>query len=331
MATRGTTPVAGASAFSGFQLPSVGGPTDLSRGGLLGNYNANWQASRNANQDLYNRTVSGFDSILSGQQSDLAGVSNEYRQRQRAVMQGLTGANDANERDINQRFAQLGGQSMQDLISRGLGNSTVLASTQRGLGQSQADALTRSRNDFARQIADMRTQWGMASLNQKQNSALANSGLANQQANSLLQNTQIGYPDMGAYASMIASIPDTRNLDALLGGGGGGGMGGGGAGLLQFDPSRPVGGPGPQSSAFYGDSQMGGLVMPGAPGLAQFAPSGSFGNPMGSGQVAGFDSSQWAQGFLGAAGGAVNQGAMGAMGPAMGSILGGMGYASEGY
>jgi hypothetical protein len=255
MATRGfapaPTPVAAGSPLGGFQLPSVGGPTDLSRGGLLANYNANWQASRNANQDLYNRTAAGFDQILAGQKGDLAGVSNEYRQRQKAVMAGLTGANEANERDIQLKFADLLGGSMQNLADRGLGNSTITSSVQRGFGQSMADALTRSRNDFATSIANMRSQWGMAALAQKQQAALANSGLATQQATSLLSNTNVGYPDMGAYAQMIASIPpEGRNLDSVLGGGGGG-YGGGGGGLLQMDPSRPVGGPGPQSSAFY--------------------------------------------------------------------------------
>lgn len=309
------------SSFAGMQLPNVGGPADLSRQGLLTNYNQNWQASRNANQDLFNRTVTGFDSILAQQKSDLSAVGDSYRSRQRAVVKGLAGANEANERDIQRQFASMLGGQMTDLAGRGLGNSTVRSSVERGIGHSQADALTRSRNDFASTIANMRTNWGMAALGQQQQSALANSGLANQQASFLNQNTNIGYPDMGAYASMIATIPD-QNLDRLLNSGGfmsgqgGGGFGGGGPGLLQFDPNRPVGGMRPMPQGYIDTADYSMYGAPGLGGQAFNAPqSGGFAAPPG-GPVASFDPNAWS-GFANSVASSVASGAN------MGGQLGG--------
>ncbi len=258
-----------ASPLYGFQLPNVGGPTDFSRQGLLDHYDQSQRASRNANQDLFDRTAQGFDRVLAGQRSDLAAVGNSYRSRQRAVMRGLQGANDANLRDIDRRFTANWGDTASDLIARGLGNSTIQSNLQMGNQRNWADAVTRSRNDFARSIADMRTQWGMQALQQQQAAALANSGLANQQISALFQGTNIGYPDMGAYSSMVARADNGGQNPFNLGGGGGGG------GVIYGDPSRPIGGPGPQGAGFYtGGSGAGGMEFAGsgfygAPGLQQ--------------------------------------------------------------
>ncbi len=233
--------------FSGFQLPTATAPSGFTRGAILDSYNANHAASRNANQSLFERTVAGFGSVLSQQEAALA-----------AAQANLRGTNRANVRSINRRFTAESGDIAQDLISRGLGNSTIQGSMQTGLARAHADALSGSRAAFGEKLYKAAAD-----------AATANSGLATQQLSTLLSQTQIGYPDFGAYANM-----------AMMAGPSAGGFGsfaGGAPGVMVGDMSRPIGGAGPQGAAFYdqGVPDMSGFSFAGAPGIT----GGGFAGP----------------------------------------------------
>jgi hypothetical protein len=170
------------------------------------------QASTAANQQLGNIFASGSNQVLAQQQAAL-----------RNAFGYLKGINRANVRSIDRRFAAESGDIMQSLINRGLGNSTIQGSMRTGLTRAHADAISGSRAAFGGKMYEAAYQ-----------NALANSQLAQSQLNTQFQGTNIGYPDMGAFAQMAA-----------MSGQGGGGMGsafGGGGGLIMGDMSRPVGG-----------------------------------------------------------------------------------------
>ncbi len=160
----------------------------------------------------------------------------------------LKGTNKAHIRSIDRDFEAKGGEILSNLVSGGLGNSTILAGAEMGLQRAHSDALAGSRAAFGEKL-----------FNALSGSAKAISGLAAQQANVLFQGTNIGYPDWGALASMLG----------MQGGSGSNGASGGSGLSYVGDPSRPVGGPQPMWAYASGSSapMAGGFAS--YPGLAQ--------------------------------------------------------------
>lgn len=216
----------------GFSLPSAPAPSGNNPQAIWGAYNASQQASRNSNQQLFNWFQGNANPILAQQQQAL-----------QSAFQFLYGTNQSNIRSINKDYTAKSGQLASSLIDRGLGNATIQGNMQKGLDVAHSDALSGSRAAFGGRMFDAAYQ-----------SAMANSGLAENQLSTLFNGTNIGYPDFGAFAQAAMHA----------GSGVGGGLGFGG--LTVGDMSRPVGGPQP-SWAFY----EGGGGFPGAP------PGGSMG------------------------------------------------------
>jgi hypothetical protein len=201
-------------------FPSVSAPNPYSGlSGLFDSYNKSQQASRDANAALANQTLNYWGGVMSQNRAD-----------QNQAFNYLRGTNKANIRDIDKRFSALSGQTASGLIDRGLGNSTIQYSMQKGITNAHADALSRSRADF-----------GNLMFNAQMDMARNNAGLASQQLN-YLSGINIGYPDFGAYAQMAGMMGHP------------GMMGGGGGGTYIGDMSRPVGGPQPAWTKYGGVS-----------------------------------------------------------------------------
>lgn len=103
---------------------------------------------------------------------------------------------------LRRRTAQTGGSLEQDLISRGLGNSTILSSVRRGVERDRAEGQRDIDERVARQRADI-----LAAVNQQG-------------------------PDPGLVANLVrqAAAADTSPRVARIGAGGTGGFSGGGTG-----------------------------------------------------------------------------------------------------
>lgn len=172
-----------------------------------GVYGQMGQDSRNAQAAQINQVMAGYGNVLNTQRADLNKAFGYLRGTNRAAMN-----------DINKDFTKYSGQAAQDLIGRGLGNSTIQSSVQTGIKGAWAGARAAARAAFGQRMYDAYSR-----------NALANSGLATQ-ALSFLGNVDIGYPDPS-----MASMSGYGGFPVAPGGGGGGS-------LVVGDPNRPVGG-----------------------------------------------------------------------------------------
>ncbi len=167
--------------------------------------------------------MADYASALASSRAAYDKVLQGYSTAADTAVAGLAGSNQAAKQNIYDQYVGASGKASQDLVSRGLGNSTIRSSVQRGLLQSKWKSDLASDNALAQQISGIRSQYGLAAL-----------GTSAQFAG---QEAQLGYN----YASLSGqeqqraidnafrqSQFDWQKQQRLFGGGGGGSGGGGG-------------------------------------------------------------------------------------------------------
>lgn len=217
-----------------------GGAPDMDFANPERSYKSAYTAAANINRQLYDAQMSGHAKRIQEYQTANQGLIGGYRGLQKAVMRQLAGTNRANLTDIADRYTALSGQMSQQLIDRGLGNTTVQQSVQRGVEADFSKESTRSNNLFAQLQAQTRSNLGQARLAAMERGMGFLSGLQGDQL-AMMERVSAPYPDAGLYAQLAQM------------GGGGGGMGMSGLPGLP-GPSRgnaPTGGYGPRGSAFF--------------------------------------------------------------------------------
>lgn len=146
--------------------------------------------------DLYNQLqqsqqgiTGGYGEALKGLQGGGMQLAQGYSGLNNAVLGGIQGIGQSRARDIASSYQAQSGRLSNDLVSRGLGNSTVQSALQAGLAFNQE----RSQNDLAEQIAGLRagyqSQLGLAGLGSQQQQLMAE----NQQ-----RNLGLGYQNQAA-------------------------------------------------------------------------------------------------------------------------------------
>lgn len=150
-----------------------------------------YQSMLDAANQSYKDTLAGYQSALSGMQAQQAEISQGYNTLQANVLGGLAGASKAASQEVADRYAWLGGKTDQQLISAGLGNTTVRGAMARGVTLDHAKAQTDVANTFANTAAGYQTNLGLAGLGYRANA------LGQQSA---WQGAQLGY--MGAYGQL---------------------------------------------------------------------------------------------------------------------------------
>ncbi len=182
----------------------------------------------------YTAIYGGYSQAAQAQEAAQAQLRQGYQQLQGNVLGGLNNAGAHRSQEIADQYTALAGRQNQDLISRGLGNSTVASSVGRGLGYDQAKAQTQ----LSGQVADMKAQYlsqlGLAGLRQQGQ---------DYENNTRLRMQQLGYGG------------DFNNRLLGLGAQGPRGARGGGQGGMPFGQSRLVGGgggSGPSTGRFGG-------------------------------------------------------------------------------
>lgn len=288
--------------MAGFTAMAAGSPFvqagSMNPSDPWGSYNSAYKAAASTNNNLYQQAMSGYAQMIAQANAAQQQVTAGYGTLQRKVVQGLKGSNRANLQDIADQFTSLSGSMSQQMIDRGLGNTTVQQSVQRGVSADYAKERTRSQGAFAQLIASMRSQLGQARLQSQQQGIGMMSGLQSDQLH-YLASIASPYPDPGMYAQMAAGLAS----------------GGGGMGMGMPGPSPglgPTGGYTPHYGGGYVNAgDVGGTY---SPGFGSWATGGqpSF-SDLGGGGGGGDPYSGYAAvgGGLGAAlGGAVSQSAI---------------------
>lgn len=143
-------------------------------------------AANLANKERYDQLISS----VAGTQADITGAGGTFDQME-ALM---SGAGQAGTTRIQEQQTKQLGQSEQDLMSRGLGNTTIRSTARRGI---QSDA-ERNQQALDEQVA--RLQAGV-----KGQKAGAQQDLGRLMANSILSRQDVG-PNQDMYAQLISQM-----------------------------------------------------------------------------------------------------------------------------
>jgi hypothetical protein len=270
------------------QLPNpspylIGGNLDFGSVPGLNDYAGSYANALRLNQSNYANIIAGYQGLTSAVLGDISGIGASQSQA------------------INDAYAQASGKSAQQMISAGLGNSTVQQSVQRGNLLDRSKAQIALANQLAQLTAGYQSQLGQSQLG-------------------FMNSVNAPYPNAQAYGQLALQQGYASRANQLygqvprgLGLGGGGGGGGTTFGKGQVPGEAGMGGA--VSPVTYGaqgysgtGQQSGGLTSGGPPitlptpeqssydvsGIDWSQnPSGVIGN-FNTGQVASADQS-WAQ------------------------------------
>ena len=178
-------------------------------------------------QDSYSGILAGYQKALSSQRQSAQRVNQGYNQLQQSVLGRLQGSGAARSQEIADYYTGKAGAANQDLINRGLGNTTVASSVGRGFAYDQSKAQTELSNTLSNQVAEYQSKLGLAGLGYRGHAADAHTALMGQ---------SLGYQADWQKSLLGAGL----QRSSLFGAGGGGGYGGfGGGGGNYTDILRP--------------------------------------------------------------------------------------------
>src|SRR5437868_6690066 len=107
---------------------------------LAQQYGQSYSSALEQNKALYNDILQGYQQLMSGQQQAQGGIQQGYGQLSNDVMGTIANVGGAAKQNIADVYAQQGGSMQQSMVNRGLGNTTVTDSMQRGLTLDQNKA-----------------------------------------------------------------------------------------------------------------------------------------------------------------------------------------------
>lgn len=146
---------------TGGQL-NFGGAPNVNSGDY--GYGQQYQNYLNMAQQTYSNVLSGYQNLLQQQQQQSQGIQQGYGQLAQGVQDQLQGAEAGQQQQLQNLYQHQLGQNTQSAIDRGLGNTTVLDSMQRGATNDQALAQSQLAGQFAQQRAGYQSQLGQAGL-----------------------------------------------------------------------------------------------------------------------------------------------------------------------
>jgi hypothetical protein len=123
-----------------------------------------------------------------------------YDRLQEQALAGLEGAGGARRQEIADQYAMSSGQATQNMISRGLGNSTVTTAVQRGVDADRSKSLNSLEESLRQQKADVMGRYGMARLGLAQQGLQANTAQSNYGNQMLTSLGQGRYSMLGQFA-----------------------------------------------------------------------------------------------------------------------------------
>lgn len=234
---------------------------------LANAYQQAYNEAKQANLTRYNSINAGYGNLAQQGLQQNADINAGYANRYQQGMNTLQGLGQQAINDTYRDYDRQGANEYQNLVSRGLANSTVVQSMQRGVQEDQQSQLNRVNEGIRQQ--QLTTQ---ANLSGQQLQAQQQGNLNQQQ----LQENQLGfqerrndpYPNLDQYYSTMSK------LGGLGGGSGSGGFGGGAGGFGGASGAGGYGG-GAGGLGGYGGVGAAGGGSGGFTGMSQ----GAFANP----------------------------------------------------
>lgn len=219
-----------------------------------GGYKAAYDEYMNLNKQNYNNILAGYRQISDQAYANQQAIAAGYGALQTSVCNTIKDICASQMHNVQCTYTKLMGQTQQQAINAGLGNSTVLQSMQRGVTKCAAAAQTNVKNQFAQTRAGYMSNLGLAALGYQDRANQQNMALG-AQAMGFLSNVNIPPPDARAYMSQY-NTNMARNM--APGGTTLGPMGGGAGGVQGLSNARgrigniPGGSPGGGGGGYGG-------------------------------------------------------------------------------
>lgn len=246
---------------------------------LGSNYTSAYQNALAMNQQNYGNILAGFQQTMGAQNQAQNQIQAGYGRLQGDVLAGIQGIGASQGQAIKDAYAQQSGAQAQNLVARGLGNTTVANSVQRGLTLDKQKADIALANQIAGLTAGYQSNLGLAGLNFGNQANMQNTALANQQLG-WMNSVNAPYPNASLYGQLAtqygASQQQGRLTDALAAAQ----AGGGGQRGLGLGAYTPAGGGFTRTNDFGGGNATQG-VPGGAGGYSQLAVDQASANRMG--------------------------------------------------
>lgn len=199
-----------------------------------GSYKSAYDEYINLNKQNYNNILAGYKQISDQAYAAQQNIQAGYTGLQQNVCKTISDICQSQMHNVQCTYTKLMGQTQQQAIQAGLGNSTVLQSMQRGVTKCEAAAQTNVKNQFAQTKAGYMSNLGLAGLNYANAANQQNMALG-AQALGFLSNVNIPPPDARAYMSQY-----NQNMSRWMAPGGTtmGPMGGGPSGVGGMSAAR---------------------------------------------------------------------------------------------
>lgn len=220
-------------------------------------YGSAYQNALSLNQQNYGNILSGYGQTMANQQQAQQGIQQGYGNLSSQVLGDIQGIGASQSQAIRDTYAQQQGRSTQGLVSRGLGNTTVANTVQRGNLYDKQKADTGLANQMAQLTAGYRSNLGLAGLNYANTANMQNTGLAGQQLG-FMNSVNAPYPNALGYGQLAQQQGYADRASQLYGQVGMGGRGAGAGGLSVQGLNTGSGLPGWRGGGGGAPAMMGG-------------------------------------------------------------------------
>lgn len=265
-------------------------------------YQGAYNSSLGMNESMYNNIMKGYQQAIQSQTTAQQAISAGYTNLYNSVLGNVEQQYAGQDTQLKNQAAQNLASSSQQLVDRGLGNTTIQTSVNQGVNNQLAQQQQLLTGQKAGQLAQTQSQLGLAGLSAQQSGLRDTTGLALSQLG-FMNSMEAAYPNGDMYAKLAQQAGQNKAMrnNPMGGAGGFGGANGHPGPQLGYVPSNPYYGSG-------GTGDYGGGSFGGASSLAALSSQNS--------------------GFSGSGYGDWSNGPSGAMSAAMGAGYGASGYGS---
>lgn len=193
----------------------------------------------NTLRNLTQQYVGAYGQARNANEQRYGDVLRGYNDRIRSSRQMINRYSNQSMRDVRRDYADLGAQTTQSAIDRGLYNTTIQDSLQQGVERERQAQLQRVRD----------------SVNDRR---IANYLGTTSDRLGFMERRTDAYPDMGLYSQLAQGAGRAAGYGAGLGGGGGAGGGAAGVGGGQARQGQAQ-----EYTLWYGNTPVRGTVRPG--------------------------------------------------------------------
>lgn len=181
--------------------------------GIADQYGKTYNSALALNQANYGNIMAGYQQVMGNQVGAQGAIQGGYSDLYNNVIGGIQGIGASQHQAIEDAYAQNAGQARQGLISRGLGNTTVMDSTNRGLILDKQKANVALSNQIAQTTAGYQSQLGLSGLAYGNMANMQNTGQSNQQLG-FMNSVNSLYPNSGEYNSLFHAAGAKQQADA---------------------------------------------------------------------------------------------------------------------